>query len=386
MKNNHLKLRLSEELILEVIRNRTEDNPLILKESWLREKPLFYSSLPSILRPYVYKMSQDYPELFVIHEKSREFFYEEYIRNIAKTEKILQAIKELSISFSKKNIDLLFLKGAALILSIYKDEFIRTMSDVDILIDKSNLMVAEETLFTLGYVRHDKVNWIPFHHVFIKDGLVIELHWAIDRKTAPGVIKEAFRSQRTIDYQGINISVPSNEVSAFIACVNLSRTYSEPFAGEDKNLDLIFYRTAFFLYELKRIILSSEDKFYWQTLIDLTESSGNIFEIFTLILLADKIVGVGLPKEALNVMEKRLLVRIYLNSVRKLTYLDFNKLFLVRECMVKIVNILSLRLSLRSVLSNIYQAFLMLFYLNNFTFYSSIRKLRCSLGRGRVIP
>lgn len=65
-----------------------------------------------------------------------------------KTEKQL---KEISDAFGKVNIDFLVLKGAALSRTIYAEPFVRTGSDIDIMVRPGEVRQARKALESIGY-------------------------------------------------------------------------------------------------------------------------------------------------------------------------------------------------------------------------------------------
>lgn len=76
--------------------------------------------------------------------------------------------------FNKANIDVLVLKGLV-IRDLYNSPTLRTMSDADIVVKKSNLEKSKEVLTKVGYTEYKQT---PNDFMFIKSGcLPIELHW-----------------------------------------------------------------------------------------------------------------------------------------------------------------------------------------------------------------
>ena len=379
--NNYLKLSIHEKFILEYIRN---DSVQDFRYNALHKFPQIkfsFSKLPLNLRPFIFHESLNYSDLFILDEDSRKLFYDDYVRNIARNEYIRQLAKEISRVFTENMINSILLKGAALIFTLYKNEPIRTMSDIDILVDKNNLSKASDLLIGLGYKRHDKEKKQYFHYAFIRNNFVVELHWDIERKSNRLVLKKIFESSTKIVDQGIELGIPSNEVSFFLACVNFNRSFCEPFIGLEKDTSVIIYRTLFFLYEIKRIVESAKSNFNWREFIFLTKLARNKLKVFTLILLAEKIVKINTPKDILILMRRDPVTRFYMFSVRNLRYLDCNKLFLLREILTRFIDVPFLFTKPYSFISNLYQILLVFLYLYSYKIYLMIRKIRTYIAR-----
>jgi len=250
------------------------------------------------------------------------------------------------------------------------------MSDIDVLIKKDDLEKAEKALLNSGYKKYENVRKEFIHQAFIKSDLVIELHWDIEANLTGNIVGEIIKHKSEVRSGGAKINLPSNEANVFISCINLSRSFCEHFTGAEKNMEALFYKTAFFLNEIKRICLRSGKSFNWDILIRFSKESGKKFEVFTLLLLAEKIVNLEIPEKYIYVMKKDFLVSCYLFLSEGIGYLGFKKLFLIRECFVKAVSLPFLLKDPYGLISNLYQGSLILLYLISYRLYKLARGLR----------
>lgn len=83
----------------------------------------------------------------------------------------LQAIKNLESALSDKKIQVLTLKGASLLDMIYPKVGLRSMEDLDLMVQPKNQKEFEEVLIGLGY---KKDPWIS--HIFAKENVTLDLH------------------------------------------------------------------------------------------------------------------------------------------------------------------------------------------------------------------
>lgn len=87
----------------------------------------------------------------LVSEDIREKFQQIQYHNLARNIVLQHELARLLALFQGENIDVIVLKGLALLDTIYKDISLRPMSDVDILVEEKNLKQAEELVLTHGY-------------------------------------------------------------------------------------------------------------------------------------------------------------------------------------------------------------------------------------------
>ncbi|MDD5129969.1 MAG: nucleotidyltransferase family protein [Candidatus Omnitrophica bacterium] len=121
---------------------------------------------------------------------------ENYLRNnfyanIFYAENLKNAFWDVTIALKEKNINSVPLKGMSLINTLYKNRPGRQSSDIDILIEETDLAAAEDVMLSLGYKKDlhgfSQSYWRnhQYHFVYTKESqssypVTVEVHWALD--------------------------------------------------------------------------------------------------------------------------------------------------------------------------------------------------------------
>ena len=111
----------------------------------------------------------------------------QYIQNYLSTTLLLRELKDVLSSLVDRGVEVIVLKGAALVTNLYPDLGLRPMRDIDLLIHRKELAQAIEILYDLGYQRHlpparNGIENLQGEVVCVKDGefpIVIEPHWTL---------------------------------------------------------------------------------------------------------------------------------------------------------------------------------------------------------------
>jgi len=111
----------------------------------------------------------------------------QYIQNYLSTTLLLRELKAVLSSLVVRGVEVIVLKGAALVTNLYPDLGLRPMRDIDLLIHRKELAQAIEILYDLGYQRHlpparNGIENLQGEVVCVKDGefpIVIEPHWTL---------------------------------------------------------------------------------------------------------------------------------------------------------------------------------------------------------------
>jgi hypothetical protein len=134
----------------------------------------------------------------------------------------------LVIEFAKAGIDVLVLKGPALGLMAYDDPSLRGFADADLLVRKSDLPLAVDTLLALGfrpdYDRANEYELISRQHAleFSREGNKVELHWALlSRHLRCDIdVDELWREARSVECAGQEIRVIAPEHLFLFICAH----------------------------------------------------------------------------------------------------------------------------------------------------------------------
>lgn len=130
------------------------------------------------LAPLMYSKTKDFYKGIGIPEDVFETWKNAYFCTLLKNILSLKNIEELAGEFRRRNIELVFLKGAAELVSVYqRDPGICPMSDIDALIRQSDLCRVDAILTNeLGYVQTSLKS--RFERNYVKpQSLPLDLHW-----------------------------------------------------------------------------------------------------------------------------------------------------------------------------------------------------------------
>ncbi|MBN3040714.1 MAG: nucleotidyltransferase family protein [Candidatus Omnitrophica bacterium] len=267
-----------------------------------------------------------------------------------KNKKNIQALAEIGKKFKEEGIDLLFIKGAALIFTVYSDDKgLRYMDDIDVLVRHEDLAKAEKILQDIGYVegyeRLSKEHQTRFtkeffsrhhfHYVYFKDQVRLELHWNVAKVNNKAFLDKLFRSSHPITLHGSEVKITNAEASVLMACLNFSKDFYESFVrkGIESEADHkeAFYYAIFFFCELKEILRYYHNDISWKDFLYCVKSIKREYEIFTLLLLADKIAKAPIPAFVLRKAQSSFFSFIFGLFSRNLKYTNFRELFELKE-------------------------------------------------------
>ena len=163
---------------------------------------------------------------------------------------VSKEIKELVLTFEKRSIKLLVIKGFPLSKLIYETESERQYADVDIYIDKTNLPQAIEALESLGYANIR--GWIP-------ESIALQIPM---RKSASGINIDI-----DLHYELTSFPVINNEFS-FLNCYENSIDFN---VTEDTTAKTFSYEDAWY-FSVYHIMLErkrgNDNTSRWETDIE----------------------------------------------------------------------------------------------------------------------
>jgi hypothetical protein len=154
-------------------------------------------------------------------ERLESSYYTVARRNIALTQKLNTILNSLN----QAGIEVILLKGMALIHTIYPDIALRPMYDIDILIHKKDFSRVAEKLRELGYV-----NSTYYPEDFHQDNMMVDVHWELMNVTRIKSRKKsylidldgAWRSSLPIEIKGEKTRILSPEYCLMDLCLHLA--------------------------------------------------------------------------------------------------------------------------------------------------------------------
>jgi hypothetical protein len=113
-----------------------------------------------------------------------------FLENVARNMRFYQELKKLLRLFQEHDIKVIVLKGAYLAQAVYDNIGLRIMGDIDLLVQKDNLLRVEQDMLALGYEPVDcnrviTQENIHFRYTLPRNGLNVEIHWALVASNLP---------------------------------------------------------------------------------------------------------------------------------------------------------------------------------------------------------
>jgi len=133
-----------------------------------------------------------FPEIpsFISEELKKDYYL-----NAAKNALIFEELRRVLKSFRESGLPAIVLKGAALASMVYENLALRPMTDVDLLVKKEDLFLADERLKLLGYMPSDRsANDVNFSSSYLTsldyrnsspNSPSFHIHWHFINSTVP---------------------------------------------------------------------------------------------------------------------------------------------------------------------------------------------------------
>ena len=136
-----------------------------------------------------------------------------YYDNIGRNTLLLNALKEIAQACSDCGIRLIPLKGAELLLNEYENIGLRQLSDLDVLIQKSDLSKFRDLMRALGYTetlmlprRAAVLIDHPSPYLYVRKGLHVDLHLKLNKKKHFDLtIDDVWSRASKKDFEGVDI-------------------------------------------------------------------------------------------------------------------------------------------------------------------------------------
>ena len=176
--------------------------------------------------PALYYKLKERGFLNLLNDELVSYLEEIYIQNYNRNTELVKEVDEISHLLKSNDIDHVFLKGAALVSSIYKESIgIRMIGDIDILISNNQLLKAKALLKLIGYKSIDNI-FKPFlkqkKHIprLISDKklFAIELHYTLSNKRTTH--EKNFLSSKILPNK---IFVPNNSNLLYHTIINFQK-------------------------------------------------------------------------------------------------------------------------------------------------------------------
>ena len=228
-----------------------------------------------------------------------------------------------------EGIDPILLKGAALCATVYDDPAMRTMSDLDLLLDESTIETASAAIVRMGYqqiyrpIHADPEKRAAFYRrhrhstPLLSPGghAIVELHRHImgTGEITPEYKLDSFRDRsHRVHFNGRSLRVPAPADLVLHTCLHMS--YADRFVG--KLRDLI---------DLDQTIRTAGREIDWNRFLQEVPSAGAARGLYSCLDLARRLYETPVPEDLLY--ELRRTSRLGIVGSRLLRALAFSVLF-----------------------------------------------------------
>lgn len=176
------------------------------------------------LTPFVY-LALKSSDSFLPQELER-FLENNYYCALVRCQNLWQEFLRISRAFEQARVNLVPIKGVALLGDIYTQMPIRPMTDTDLLVKEGDLLKAESIFYDLGYrkelygLKEEYWRKSQCHITFYKKkeakAPFVELHWGLDFKRRNRfILSELWERIREINVNGKSIKLLSPEDTFF---------------------------------------------------------------------------------------------------------------------------------------------------------------------------
>ena len=146
--------------------------------------------------PLLYYKLKERGFLSLLNDQLISYLEEIYRQNLSRNESLKNEVNEISEILKKYDIEHVFLKGAALIKSLYIDKpGIRMVGDIDVLVKDNDIEKVEQLFVSLNYVRLHEFNFCERHIARLineKKVFGIEFHTQLIERSSKDLVANNF--------------------------------------------------------------------------------------------------------------------------------------------------------------------------------------------------
>lgn len=207
----------------------------------------------------VLKSLSDKSEFQEVKESWRSFVMMRILRH----KQSCRGLGKIFDVFNQSGIPYVTFKGYVF-KELYPNSEMRYMGDIDIYVDKENVVSASDLLIKQGYYQNEDSDH-PFHLTFKKDGHIeIELHYNFFHdeifQNEYYLEKHIWDNMRTLKIDKISVSIPSLEHSLVQGVLHIATHFSGKGFGLRQLIDICLflekYKDEISMTEVKRILES----------------------------------------------------------------------------------------------------------------------------------
>lgn len=240
-----------------------------------------------------YRLKNSLPHLH-FPETLRHTLQTTYFAAVLQNTRLYNELAKIIQALHQEGIPVIVLKGADLAKNVYNNIALRTMSDIDILVRKTDLVTTDEALRKIGYYQSEGEIAQHYHlPPFFKEGAIpIEVHWHIERPFNPFTIdiEELWKRTRPTTIAENEVLVLSPEDLLLHLCVHAAFHH-------------LFQIGLRSLYDIAEVIHRYQDKMEWEVVCWRTQQWGANNSVYLALYLAETLVGAAVPSEVLDTLK-----------------------------------------------------------------------------------
>jgi len=256
-----------------------------------------------------------------------ENLHKSYDHTLVKNLFIQKTLNNVLSLFSTENIPTIALKGIFMGDIIYEDIALRPLSDIDILVKKTDLQRVDRLLQQNGYIKFTEYpNQISIFQIsYFKDNdaaqnclkrISMDVHYDLHISWTSSVISPDFLWHNTItkDVNGVTILYPSLENSIIYAALHFFRHFSAAFICPDT---FSFPRLKFIL-DIHEIISMKQNEIDWNYILDFCNRNDIKYILYFSLILSKNYFDTNIPYKIISRIkpsfQKNFIIHTFLNS------------------------------------------------------------------------
>jgi hypothetical protein len=224
------------------------------------------------------------------------YYYKIGYQNIHILEQLVQLIRLLA----EVRVDVIVLKGSALLAEVWPNPSLREMADIDILVRCGDLSAAEQSLQKNGYLpiehHHPAEHYRKYHHHLVPYfnptaacRLPIEIHHNIEQPTDPISVdmSDFWNSARAITFNDTTLHVLSPENLLVHLCMSLA--YSNRFLNQIRDM-----------IDISQTVFHFGTAMQWDNIVMVARKSAMANCIYYALYFSKNLFGAAIPRQVLD--------------------------------------------------------------------------------------
>jgi len=243
------------------------------------------------LAPILYNRLRPFFADSIIPQALQQCLKEAYFISAGRNMRIYRELLKILQAFNAADVPVILLKGAHLAEVVYGNIALRPMGDVDLLVQRTDLLRAHELLVAQGYNAPSKNTGNALGHLppYNKtNSPTIEIHYNIVSPpfSLKFAVEELWERARPVTIQGVDALTLCPEDLLLHLCVHTA-------------IDHGFENGVMTFFDIARTIEHYRDEIEWDRLLQRAGQWGLRSCVLLMLSLSKKMVGLSLPEQRL---------------------------------------------------------------------------------------